>query len=164
MKRRNKWLPFLFLNILVSAATTLLVLFFWNRAQPIQQINIPEPQSQTVTQEPLPTSTLPSLDVSLIQIVNVFGAGNLENEYVVLERVGEGDLDLTNWKLMDEDDQVFLFPEIELIQGQLEIYSRSGVNTVNKLFWNSSQDIWESGEIVRLVDYQDQERASFQIP
>lgn len=164
MKPRNKWLPFLFLNILVSAATTLLVLFFWNRAQPIQQINLPDPQSQTVTQEPVPTSTLPSMDIQLIQIVNVFGAGNFENEYVVLERVGEGDLVLTNWKLIDEDDQVFLFPEIELIQGQLEIYSRSGVNTVNKLFWNSSQAVWESGENVRLVDYLDQVRASFVIP
>ena len=91
-------------------------------------------------------------------------AGNFENEYVVLERVGEGDLSLTNWKLLDEDDNVFLFPEIELIQGQLEIYSHNGVNTVNKLFWNNSQAIWESGENVRLVDYQDQERASFKIP
>jgi len=164
MKPRNKWLPFLFLNIIISALTTLLVLFFWNRAHPTQQINLPANLDPIANEQPQPTVTLPANDIQLIKIVNVFGAGSLDNEYLVLERVGEGALSLTSWKLMDDDGNEFSFPEMELIQGQLEIYSHSGVNTVNKLFWNASEAVWKSGEAVHLVDYQNQERASFIIP
>lgn len=164
MKPRSKWLPFLFLNIIISALTTLLVLFFWNRAHPTQQINLPANLDPIANAQPQPTVTLPANDIQLIKIVNVIGAGNLDNEYLVLERVGEGALSLTSWKLMDDDGNEFIFPEIELIQGQLEIYSHSGVNTVNKLFWNASEAVWKSGETVHLVDYQNQERASFIIP
>jgi len=164
MKPRNKWLPFLFLNIIISALTTLLVLFFWNRAHPTQQINLPANLDPIANEQLQPTVTLPANDIQLIKIVNVFGAGNLDNEYLVLERVGEGVLTLTSWKLIDDDGNEFIFPEMELIQGQLEIYSHSGVNTVNKLFWNASEAVWKSGEAAHLVDYQNQERASFIIP
>jgi len=164
MKPRNRWLPFLFLNILISALTTLLVLFFWSRAHPTQTVNLPSSLDPLINAEPQPTVTLPVNDIQLIKIVNVIGTGNLANEYVVLERIGEGVLSLTDWKLLDDENNEFIFPEIELIQGQLEIYSHSGVNTVNKLFWNSKQAVWKSGETVHLVDYQNQERASFIIP
>ena len=160
----KKWLPFLFLNILISAATTLLVLFFWNRAHPSQSINIQPPSDTPPEQQALPTATLPAVDAQIIQVVNVFGAGNLENEYVVLEKVGEGSLMLTGWKISDEQGSTFVFPEMELLQGQMEIYTRSGINTVNRLFWNQSNAVWSPGEQVRVLDFLDQERASFTIP
>jgi len=164
MNPRRKWLPFLILNILISIATTLLVLFFWNKAHPTQQLSI-QATKQPVTEVQLsPSATLPPLDTPVIKIVNVFGAGNLENEFIVLEKVGEGGLMLTGWKIIDSQDNQFVFPEIELIQGQLEVYSRNGVNSANRLFWNNSQAVWESGETVRLMDFQDQERASYTIP
>ncbi|PKN87800.1 MAG: hypothetical protein CVU46_03215 [Chloroflexi bacterium HGW-Chloroflexi-8] len=164
MNLRRKWLPFLILNILISIATTLLVLYFWNQAHPTQQLTIQATKQPANNIQTLPSATLPPLDPPVIKIVNVFGAGNLPNEYIVLERVGEGGLMLTGWKIIDGQENKFVFPEIELIQGQLEVYSRNGVNSANRLFWNNSQAIWESGETVRLLDYQDQERASYTIP
>jgi hypothetical protein len=160
----KKWMPFLLLNVLISAATTLLVLFFWNQAHPTQQLTVQATQEPTPPQQALPTATLPPLDTALISISNVFGSGNLDNEYVVLERVGKGELTLTGWKIADDQGNQYVFPEIELIQGQLEVYSKNGVDTVNRLFWNRSQAVWESGETVHLLDYQDQERAQFTIP
>ena len=164
MNLRRKWLPFLILNILISIATTLLVLFFWNKAHPTQQLTLQVTKQPEINVQSLPSATLPPLDTPVIKIVNVFGTGNLANEYIVLERIGEGSLLLTGWKIIDSQDNLFVFPEIELIQGQLEVYSRNGVNSANRLFWNNSQAVWESGETVRLIDFQDQERASYTIP
>lgn len=165
MKFWKRWLPFLFVNILISTATTLIVLTLWTRANPSQQITLQPVQNSQVNQTQInPQATLPSLDTPLIEISNVFATGNLDNEYIVLDRVGSGDLDLTNWKITDDKGNEFVFPSFEFLQGQLEVYSRNGVNTPNKLFWNADKAIWNSGETIFILDSAGQQRAEFTIP
>lgn len=165
MTNRKRWLPFIVLNIIISAGTTLLVLFLWNRFHPGQQltINIPTETAASIVQSN-PQATLPSLDDDVIKINNVIASGDYENEYVVLTRVGEGTLNLSGWMLVDLDEHRFVFPDIDLLKGELEIYSRGGSNSVNKLFWNAGESIWQSGETVTLFDSAAQQRATFEIP
>ncbi|OJX44770.1 MAG: hypothetical protein BGO78_07115 [Chloroflexi bacterium 44-23] len=165
MRFWKRWLPFLLVNIFISAATTIIVLILWSRANPSQRLTIQfEPGTESPPVTNIPLATLPPLSEPVIAITNVFGAGNLENEYVVVKRVGQGDLNLSGWYLMDEQGDKFVFPEFDLMQGELEIYTRSGVDSANKLYWNANKAMWGSGEIARILDPQGQERSAFTIP
>ncbi len=165
MRFWKKWLPFLLVNILISAATTIVVLILWARANPTQQLTIQlQPGVDTPSTQVIPQPTLPSLSEAVITITNVFGAGNIDSEYIVLDRVGQGDLDLSGWYLIDEQGNKFVFPAFDLMQGELEIHSRNGVDSANKLYWNASEAMWSSGEIARVLDPQGQERSAFTIP
>lgn len=161
----KRWLPFLIVNIIISAATTLLVLTIWNRVNTANTI-LPEstPVSAPNSTEQPVLGELPPLDTPVIAITNVFAAGDLQNESLIIERVGEGDLNLAGWQIIDQDKNAFVFPSIDLVKGQLSIYSRPGTNTVNTLFWGSDEPIWAAGEIVRIFDSAGQERAVFEIP
>ena len=161
----KRWLPFLVLNVIVSAGTTLAVLTIWNNLHPSNNFEITAPTaivqtSAGVTEE----IELPALDEEVIQISNVFAPGDLQNELLVVERVGEGDLNLRDWQIVDEDRNAYVFPAIDLVKGQISLYSRSGTDTVNTLFWGSEEAIWSSGEMVKIYDSAGQERASYEIP
>ena len=82
MKSKKQWLPFIILNIIVSAATVLVVLFVWNRINPSKELTLQYPQStpDNVTQIN-PAVTLPALDEETIKISNVIAAGDYQNEY-----------------------------------------------------------------------------------
>jgi len=161
----KRWLPFLIVNIIVSAATTLLVLTIWNRVNTANSIVLESPPaSAPVSTEQQPLGELPPLDTPVISIANVFAAGDLQNELLIVERVGEGDLNLSGWQIIDQDKNAFVFPSIDLVKGQISIYSRSGTNSVNTLFWGNDESIWSTGEIARIFDSSGQERAVFEIP
>lgn len=168
MKRKN-WLPFIILNIIISAMTTLIVLMVWNRAHPPQEIiiQVPVESSAGTNTQNLPAlnpADLPPLETPVMNIRTVIAPGDPQNEFVILERVGEGALDLTGWYLTNQNGNQFVFPEFQILQGAVEVYSRSGINSVNKLFWGTSDSMWSSGDTVRLFDFAGQERAFYQIP
>ena len=161
----KRWLPFLIVNIIVSAATTLLVLTIWNRVNTANSYKIETPPiSRPGVATPAIQAELPPLDTPVIQIANVFAAGDLQNELLVVERVGEGELNLAGWQIIDQNKNAFIFPAIDLVKGQISIYSRSGVNTPSTLFWGGEQAIWSPGELVKIYDSAGQERAVFEIP
>ena len=165
MKSKKQWLPFIVLNIIISAITVLLVLYIWNRIHPTQQLTLQYPQATADnSNQSNPVGTLPAPDEEVIKISNVIAAGDYQNEYVVLTRVGEGPLNLSGWMLVDMDEHRFVFPDINLITGNLEVYSKGGANSVNKLFWNAEEAIWKSGETVTLINSAAQPRATFEIP
>lgn len=161
----KRWLPFLIVNIIVSAATTLLVLTIWNRVNSPATYSV-DPTSSINQTNPIPPNdvVLPPLDIPVLKIANVFAAGDLQNELLIVERVGEGELNLSGWQIIDQDKNAFVFPAIELVKGQISIYSRAGSNTVNTLFWGSETPIWSPGETVLIYDSAGQERASYAIP
>lgn len=103
-----------------------------------------------------------------IQIKNIVGAGDLEAERVLLKFVGEGELNMTGWRLEDEDGNVFLFPQTPRLilyrDGAIYIFTKSGVNSVIELFWGRSESAWQSGETATLRDVDGKVRATYQIP
>jgi hypothetical protein len=181
----NPWKRLLFylvLNIIVSALTTLTVLSLWDRThrlniQPVAQL------AATVTQQaannqilgtPVPALTADKTEPSPVkpvsgnggvQIDNVFGVGDLQTEVVLVKRTGEGELWVTGWRLEDENSHRFVFPELMLNKdGAIKIYSKPGTNSVIELFWGMKEPVWNSGELVSLVDQDGAVKATYRIP
>lgn len=182
-------LTYLLLNVLVSAATTLVVLFAWDYfrdrdlAQPPDGVALMTPVVNTVSAgasatNPVPAATsesqagsgptLPPLDVPVIEILRVAGVGDINQEVITLRRVGEGDVHMAGWRLFDEGGNSYTFPESpELIlfkDGGVQVYSKGGTDTATEIYWNRSDPVWEATELVTLEDSQGNLRATYRVP
>jgi hypothetical protein len=173
----NQWKRLLFyivLNVLVSALTTLGVLWMWDRqAHPA---SIPQPaasptqaplaQQATLAEEmPLPTLPPSGDQPRLITIDNVFGVGNLKDELVLFKRTGEGELTLTGWRLDDGSGNSYTFPELTLYPGgAIQVHTAFGTNSVVDLFWGRDGSVWQVGKVASLYDAQGILRATYRIP
>lgn len=175
MKSWKSLVPFIILNIIISAATTMTVLWWWNHTKQAEVPSVGSTLDTTIAeiselqaaaihpQDDIPTP--PPLDQPIIEIQNVFGAGDVQTEVVLLSRLGDGDLWLTGWQLLDEEDHVYAFPKLLLNRdGAVQLYTRPGPDTVIELFWGLQEPIWHTGETVTLQDSQGNLRASYQIP
>lgn len=163
----KRLLPYLVLNIVVSALTTLLVMFLWDRSRPV---DVPltvgqQPPAAETELAPTPTPPLPPKDAQVIEIENVYGAGDAETEMVALQRVGEGALWMAGWKLKNNAGESYTFPALTLNKGaSIELYTRSGLDSALKLYWGQTKSRWASGDTVTLVDTQGTVRATYEIP
>ena len=178
MKNRIPLLAYLLLNILIAAATTLTVLWLWERNNPRQVLpqtsvtpisNNPEsPQSANATptaESPIESAITFVSDEVDVLIRKVVGAGDLAMEYVEIFNQSDGPIDLSDWQLIDEDGNIFLFPALILnSEGAIKIYSRKGTNSVIELHWQADAPIWSPGETVILLDDQDDRIATYSIP
>lgn len=144
-----------------------------------QVLNIPGSEGREVPTEarptepeqpgetpPSPSPTQPAeAGEARVSIDSVVGAGDLETERVLLRRIGPGELSLAGWRLVEAGGEEFVFPQLTLFEGgAVNIYTKAGQPTVVDLFWGLSGPVWEPGETVTLVDSQNQEHATFQIP
>jgi LysM repeat protein len=109
----------------------------------------------------LPSST----NAGQVEIVGIFGAGDLTSERVQIRGLGEGTLSLTGWRLQDEDGNVYTFPKITLFSsGAVDVYSGSGVDNVVSLHWRSDQPIWDQGETAILLAESGTIQATYTLP
>jgi LysM repeat protein len=101
-----------------------------------------------------------------IEIVNIIGAGDLNNERVVLKQSGGGTLLLAGWQLQDGKGDQYTFPALELTQDgfQVNVYTKSGTDTADSLYWGLSQPVWSSGETATLLDPGGAAKATFNVP
>ena len=132
---RRRLLYFLLLNVFVSACVTGTILFWYDR-NPRATSSAPAFAPQTQLQ---PAASVPEAIAnsnSNVQIVSIVGADNLGAEVVILRYLGEGQVDLSNWQLKDENGNLFLFPAISLVkEGAVQIHTAAGTNTVVDLYW-----------------------------
>ncbi|PSQ21209.1 nuclease [Halobacteriales archaeon QS_9_67_17] len=80
---------------------------------------------------------------------------NLNDEYVVFENAGDGDLDLTGYTVTDEVDQQYAFPDgfVLGVGDTVTLHTGSGTDTDTDLYWGSSSPIWNnSGDTVSVYD------------
>ncbi|MCP4140644.1 MAG: hypothetical protein GY755_10205, partial [Chloroflexi bacterium] len=140
MKDRQRWLPFLLLNIFVSAAVTSAILFWYDRSQ--KGAEIPSaPVSVAVPSENLSEESAdvvaPAPDVKIdVDIVSIIGAETFDAEMVSVRYSGDGELNLAGWYLEDEDKNVFVFPQLILFaEGAVRVHTMSGQNNVVDLYW-----------------------------
>jgi hypothetical protein len=183
----KRLLPYILLNILVSAATTWAVLNWWNsgrtllpatQAQPgleapanAASLANPTPFSPGATPIPSGVTPIPSgvtpipPGVKVIEIAEVSGAGSLGAEGVAIRRLGDGELSMSGWRLDDNAGHRFTFPDMALFKGgSIRIFTRAGSNSVNELYWGLKEPVWISGKTASLYDSQGVLRASFAIP
>lgn len=128
-------------------------------AEPTMTLAPPTPGA-LITSTPLP----PGFDPQ-VEIVTVIATGNLSDERVVLRLNGEGPLALRDWRLEDEDGNLYVFPELTLFKdGAVTVYTKAGTNNVVELFWGLSEAVWAAGETVSLLDPQGVIQATFTVP
>lgn len=193
MSVMNPWKRLLFylvLNAIVSALTTLTVLSLWDRnhrpevpfIQPVAQlaatITQQAQETQIATLTPVANETAVVSDASIntttpqpastnsgVQIQNVFGVGDMETEVILLKRTGDGELWLNGWRLEDENNHRFVFPELMLNKdGAIKVYTKPGTRSVIELHWGLNEPVWSSGELVTLHDQNGTVKATYRIP
>lgn len=174
MNTITRFLPFILLNIVISAATTLLVLWFWDQShssKPLFETSDAEQimdnyyVQSTTDNNQAAVNILPPIDKPVIIIENVFGVGDVDKEFVLLSSIGDNEINLAGWKLFESIDHQYTFPEIWLRkEGKVQVYTKSGTNNAIELYWGLTESVWQTGETVQLLDYQGSERAIYQIP
>ena len=143
---------YLVINVVVSALTTLIVLALWTR---FTLGDAPE----------LGANPSASTNSSQLTINTVIGAGDLENEHVIIEHVGSEDVSLSGWRLRDESGAEYRFPALVLHPGaEVNIYSREGDDSASSLYWDRQIAIWNSREKVSLIDPSGRVQATYTVP
>ena len=167
----KKTLPFILLNIVVSAATMLLVLWLYQKQVPLlgakptftPAVTLASAPSQSEPGEPIDET--PSLADGLLTIEGVFGAGDLNVEYILIRNLSNSSVNLSGWSVSSTSGETYNLPQLTLnTNGAVRLYSRHGTNTVIELYWNSDQSLWTSGDQVFLLDQSGKKQASWQVP
>ena len=111
-----------------------------------------------------PTPTGPTPTPGLL-IQSVQGAGDLNTERIIFQVNGTGEVNLTGWRIVAENGDAFLFPQLILRSGgQVSVYTRAGEPSVTLLYWGLPQALWQSGDVVQVLDADGTERSRFEIP
>lgn len=180
MNQTKRLILYLFINVIVSACTILTILWLWDRPdQPLQGLlngerviettvpvssssNLPQSiEQEQPTQNPKPAE----YPTGLIEFGNIIGAGSVTNEVVIIKRLGDGELQLAEWKLQDANGNIYTFPDLTLYKdGAVYIHTTAGLNTVIDLYWNNTEPVWQVGETATLIDPLGNIQATYQIP
>ncbi|MCA9922678.1 MAG: LysM peptidoglycan-binding domain-containing protein, partial [Anaerolineales bacterium] len=137
---------------------------------PINGLATPEPEATETAvpnqlPSPIPTEPLPTGDV-VIEISQVIGVGQLAEEAVQIRNIGANPTALLDWKVVDQDGNFYTFGQITLFGdgAGILLHTESGQNGSTELYWGLSDPVWESGELVTLLNAQDNIVATFTIP
>jgi hypothetical protein len=150
---RRRLVLYLLLNALVSVFVSGAILFFYDRANHKTDCGT----SETV-------STLVSVGVN-VDIISVTGAGGLASESIVIQNNGDAALLLTGWMFKDSQGSTYTFPQLTLYPGgTVQIHTGTGTDTAADLYWQRSEPVWKSGELVALYDTQNIARAFYRVP
>ena len=158
MAARRRLVSYLLLNIFVSALVTGTIIYYYDRThRPDCSTNLPDA-----------TAVRPGTGDVNVSIVGVIGAGTVADERVVIQNNGSEKLVLTGWNLKDNQGATYTFPqfpELMLYPGaKVEVYTKSGTDTLPNLYWGRASPVWISGELVTLYDPQNIPRAFYRVP
>lgn len=169
----KKTFPFILLNIVVSAATMLFVLWLWQKQGSSPQVALP-PQPAATTSVNLVGSTAETppanpddepVNHGLLSIDGVFGAGDINVEYILIRNQSDQSVNLNTWSVASDKDKIFTLPYLVLNKnGAVRLYSKHGTNSVIELYWNSDTPLWTSGDEVYLIDGTGRQQATWQVP
>ncbi|WP_055281112.1 lamin tail domain-containing protein [Thermococcus sp. EP1] len=71
----------------------------------------------------------------------------LNDEYVIIANIWCKGVNLKGWRLTDEKDHVFTFPEIVINPGDMiTIHTGKGTNNETDLYWGNSLPVWNNEE------------------
>lgn len=118
----------------------------------------PRPPAAQATVTPEPGAEAPR-----VEIRGVTGAGNLEEEAVLLINTG-GVARMAGWTLEDGEGHVYVFPDFTLHSGAVSVHTKAGEDTVIDLYWGLDQAIWTPGKVITLRDADGNVQSTFRIP
>ena len=102
-----------------------------------------------------------------VQITDVIGAGQVDQEAVVMTNTGTRLADMLGWTLSDGDGNVYTFPNFRLWGNgsSMTIHTRSGQdnNPPANFFWGKLVSVWSAGEVATLKDAEGNVVATFSV-
>ena len=148
-----------------------LVLWLWQKQMPLPGIKPTFTPAVTLASAALPSdpqkpaNSTPHPSDGVLNIEGVFGAGDLNVEYILIRNQSNSSVNLSGWSVSSSTKESFSLPQLTLnTNGAVRLYSKHGTNTVIELYWNSDQALWTSGSQIFLLDQSGQQQASWQVP
>ncbi len=127
----------------------------------------PEP-TPVVSPTPIPAATITVTEGSaaMVGITAVIAPGDLENEAVQIVNSGSSPIALLDWKIVDLQNHIYTFKQVTLFGDGAGIlfHTAVGRDGATDIFWGLSEPVWEPGELVTLLDGQDNIMATFTVP
>lgn len=178
MRSWKRLFYFLLLNVIVSALTTWLVVTIMldrfphvTMAQPLSgegdiasQNNGESDGSGSPPAEDASGTDI-RFAIGQVEIDSVVGAGDVENERVLIRHVGDEAISLAGWQLQDEDGNSFVLPSLTMFTGgAVTVYTRVGTSTVVELYWGLTDPVWAEGEKALLIDPNGDVQAVYTVP
>ncbi len=174
----KKYLPFILLNIAISAITVFAVLFIWDTHQKNKLAQIPCPQataalpdnpSENSTPEAINTTSASKTSLpgeSEVSIELVSGMGDINLEYILIKNTGSSKFSLLDWSLRGSEQKSIRIKSDIILNpgGAIKIYAKSGTDSALTIYLDSQQAYWKSGLVVTLHDPNLVERARYEIP
>lgn len=126
----------------------------------------------TATNTPFPlqmraatVTLLPTAAEANVEIVDVLGVGDVNNEAVELRNDSGSAVSLEGWTLASDNGEiVFEFPEFRMQQGsRVRIFTRQGTDTPAALYWAREDAAWQAGQTLTLSDADGDVQATFEI-
>lgn len=86
--------------------------------------------------------------------LNITALNPTGEEWVEITNEGGDIVELTGFTLKDEANHIFTFPQMILLPGtNVRVYTGSGINTTDTLFWGLSETVWnDDGDAAFLRD------------
>ena len=159
MSRYLKWLIFLFIvlsafTVAVAQVTTSLyfpVVFFQPTPTPSNTPTV----TPTTTTTPTPTTTAtptktPTRTITPTPTLNVF-IDDFEvdpqddplEEWVEIRNRTSQSIDMEDWRLRDEQGNIFFFPAFSLGASRtVTVWTGGGTNNSSNLYWGRSEPVW----------------------
>lgn len=129
----------------------------------------PMPVEPTDTPPPVPTLSVDAAPEDFgdpeLQISLVIGSGDLEEERVVVRQAGEAQVSLQGWQIRSPGGEIYIFPQLVLFKdGAVTVYTKAGGDSVAELHWGLDGAVWNSGDVVSLLDPDGNIVAAYQVP
>lgn len=158
-----KFLFYLILNIAISAGAVWVMFSYINRGE----VESVEPSDESV--ENVEIASVQNVFATVVPdkliIESVISAGDISYERVSIQYVSNQEISLSGWELWDANGNTYVFPPLNMYAGSsLTVFSKVGSNSVTELYWGKETAVWETGEILTIVDPAGYPQAMYVIP
>ncbi len=124
----------------------------------------PAPTATTQQAPPQPLdSQLPTDGEAIVEIAEVIGVGQVDEEAILIKNSGSMPIALLGWRLTDEDGRAYPFGQVTLFGegAAITVHSGQGLDGSADLYWGFDEAILRPGETVTLVDDEGNVRDTF---
>ncbi len=117
-----------------------------------QRLAIPVPNGEA-SAEAAPQPAAPADSGAGLQISAVENPGDLAAEAVLLVNESDTPVNLQGWRLERSEGPSYTFGNVPLFAGSsVRVYSGSGQDSTQALYWNQTAPVWSSGATAQLVN------------
>jgi LysM repeat protein len=128
----------------------------------------PPEATASILPSPIPTEpvTVTQGTADVVEITAVISPGELETEAVQIVNAGSAPIALQDWKLVDLQGHIYTFAQVTLFGdgAGILVHTGPGRDGATDIYWGLAEGVWEPGELVTLLDSEENIIATFNVP